>query len=343
MATDNRAVPLTDGPATSSPLLGVEDLGIAFGATKVVEGLRFSVDPGRTLAIVGESGSGKSITSLAVMGLLGSSASVSGRALFRRRDGEVVDLLRLSPGRSRALRGDEIAMVFQEPMTALNPVLRIGDQLVEVLRNHGRPTRGAARARALEMLRTVGIPDPESRLHAYPHELSGGMRQRVMIAMALMLEPGLLIADEPTTALDVTIQAQILLLLRRLQKSLGMALVFITHDLGIVGQIADDVAVMYSGRVVEAGPARAVLATPNHPYTRGLLGSAPQVDASGTPLPLKPIPGIVPSPVFPPAGCRFHPRCGEAKAGLCDRTEPVLEPTGSARGVSCLRWKEIAS
>ncbi|MCF8502783.1 MAG: ATP-binding cassette domain-containing protein, partial [Rhodospirillum sp.] len=149
MATDNRAVPLTDGPATSSPLLGVEDLGIAFGATKVVEGLRFSVDPGRTLAIVGESGSGKSITSLAVMGLLGSSASVSGRALFRRRDGEVVDLLRLSPGRSRALRGDEIAMVFQEPMTALNPVLRIGDQLVEVLRNHGRPTRGAARARAL--------------------------------------------------------------------------------------------------------------------------------------------------------------------------------------------------
>jgi oligopeptide/dipeptide ABC transporter ATP-binding protein len=193
------------------------------------------------------------------------------------------------------------------------------------------------------MLRFVGIHDAERRLRSFPHELSGGMRQRVMIASALMRRPNLLIADEPTTALDVTIQAQILRLLRRLQRSLGMAMIFITHDLGVVSQIADDVVVMYSGRVVEAGPVRTVLQAPRHPYTRGLLGSAPKISADGTPSPLTPIPGIVPSPANTPAGCRFHPRCSQFVAGICDRDEPQLESVSEIQQARCVRWKQIAT
>jgi oligopeptide/dipeptide ABC transporter, ATP-binding protein, C-terminal domain len=331
-------------PAGSAPapLLAIEGLSVGLGGLPIVKGLSFALQPGRTLAIVGESGSGKSVTSLALMGLLGARAQVAGSARFRRRDGTLTDLLRASPAEARAINGNEIAMIFQEPMTALNPVLRIGDQLTEVLTNHGRPNRRAARARALEMLTITGIPDPERRLAAYPHELSGGMRQRVMIAMALMLRPGLLIADEPTTALDVTIQAQILLLLRRLQAQMGMGMIFITHDLGVVGQVADDMAVMYAGELVEGGPVRDVLRAPRHPYTRGLMRSAPGFDAAGRPIPLNPIPGVVPSPLDPPPGCAFHPRCAEAQAGRCDRLAPVPEQIGEGRTVSCLRWKEIA-
>jgi len=331
-------------PNTGDMILRVENLSVSFsgGAIRVVDNLNLQVRRGRTLAIVGESGSGKSVTSLALLKLLPQSARVGGRAVFRGRGGTEADLLGLPDAESRRLRGNEISMIFQEPMSALNPVMQIGQQLFEVLHNHGQVPSEGVRARAIEMLTTVGIPDAEARLTSYPHELSGGMRQRVMIAMALMMHPVLLIADEPTTALDVTIQAQILLLLRRLQRKLGMGMIFITHDLAVVGQIADDVAVMYSGRVVEAGPVRDVFAAPRHPYTQGLLRSAPSVDAAGNLLPLEPIPGTVPLPSNPPPGCRFHPRCSHAVAGICDETEPQLEQIGPQRSVRCLRWKEVS-
>lgn len=342
--SSTEAEPSKEGSVPLPNLLRVEALGVAFGkgSLQVVDDIAFNVAPGRTVAIVGESGSGKSVTSLALLGLLSRSAKLTGKALFRRRNGTEVDLLALSQAEARQLRGDEIAMIFQEPMSALNPVMRIGDQLVEVLRNHTTSSVRAARAEAVAMLHTVGIPDAGRRMASYPHELSGGMRQRVMIAMALMLRPVLLLADEPTTALDVTIQAQILLLLRRLQQKFGMGLIFITHDLGVVGQIADDVAVMYSGRVVESGPVREVLGAARHPYTQGLLRSAPRMDDSGNPLPLTPIPGTVPLPTNPPSGCRFHPRCAEAIKGICDQAEPALEAAEVDHHVRCVRWREIA-
>ena len=343
MTTQTAGASAAPAETPPGPLLEVEDLAVGFGGLPVVKGLSFAVHPGRTLAIVGESGSGKSVTSLALMGLLDQRAQVAGTARFRRRDGATVELLAASRAEVRALSGNQMAMIFQEPMTALNPVLRIGDQLAEVLTNHGRPTRSEARDRSVEMLRTTGIPDPERRLSAYPHELSGGMRQRVMIAMALMLRPGLLIADEPTTALDVTIQAQILLLLRRLQAQMGMGMIFITHDLGVVGQVADDMAVMYAGELVESGPVRAVLDAPRHPYTRGLMRSVPTFDTAGRRRPLTPIPGSVPSPLAPPPGCPFHPRCADAEPGRCDRLDLVPEVVGPGRIVRCLRWKEIAA
>ncbi|CAK7261762.1 MULTISPECIES: ABC transporter ATP-binding protein [unclassified Shinella] len=329
------------------PILTVDALEVGFSSGgkgfSIVEGVSFAVNAGRTLAVVGESGSGKSVTSLALLGLLGKLATTRGHAAYRTKDGRIVDLLQLQEKELRSLRGEEISMIFQEPMTALNPVLHIEDQLVEVLHNHQKISQLEARRQALEMLRFVGIPDAERRLRTYPHELSGGMRQRIMIASALMRRPNLLIADEPTTALDVTIQAQILRLLRRLQRSLGMAMIFITHDLGVVGQIADDVVVMYSGRVVETGPVQTVLQAPQHPYTQGLLGSAPRVSADGTPAPLTPIPGIVPSPASPPPGCRFHPRCSQHVEGVCDGIEPKLESVSEIQQVRCVRWQQIAA
>ncbi|ETX16288.1 peptide ABC transporter substrate-binding protein [Roseivivax halodurans JCM 10272] len=284
------------------------DIPTGAGTLHAVRGIDFELRRGETLSIVGESGSGKSLTSLAVMGLLGKGI---------RRDADVMrfedtDLLTASRRRMRALRGDRIAMIFQEPMTSLNPAYTIGDQLIETLKLHRRVSTSAARARAVELLEKVGITAAASRLGQYPHQLSGGLRQRVMIALALMCEPDLLIADEPTTALDVTIQAQILRLLVDLTREMDMAMILITHDLGVVARVADKVAVMYAGELVETGPAAAVFERPSHPYTRGLLRCIPQPGKTDRGSQLGTIPGIVPSLVGEVTGCAFRTRCPHA-------------------------------
>jgi peptide/nickel transport system ATP-binding protein len=323
--------------AAGAPLLEVRDLRVAFatdeGLVRAVDGISFSVEQGRTLGIVGESGSGKSVAALTVLGLVRESgARISGSVRF---EGE--ELLGAAADRLRALRGDAIAMVFQDPLSALHPLLRIGAQIAEAVRAHrSGVSRAAARARALELLELVAMPEPRRRLDAYAHELSGGMRQRATIAMALANEPRLLIADEPTTALDVTVQAQILTLLTRLRDELGMAMVFITHDLGVVAQTADEVAVMYAGQIVEQAPVGELLAAPQHPYTWGLMTSIPRLETPRE-LPLAPIPGRPPSGLRPPPGCRFHPRC----AFVQDEhrlVEPALEPLADAPShrVACL-------
>jgi peptide/nickel transport system ATP-binding protein len=323
--------------SASEPILCVEDLRVAFdthdGLVQAVDGVSWSVAPGRTLGIVGESGSGKTVAATTAMGLLrGARVRTSGRVLL---DGE--DLLAASPARLRRLRGDAIAMVFQDPLSALHPLLRVGAQIAEALRAHrGGVSRSAARARAVELLELVAIPDARRRVDAYPHELSGGMRQRAMIAMALAGEPRVLIADEPTTALDVTVQRQILLLLRRLRDELGMAMVLITHDLGVVAETADEVAVMYAGQIVEQAPAGELFAAPQHPYTWGLLRSMPRIDAPAGAA-LEPIPGRPPSLADPPPGCRFHPRCPYVRERHRS-VEPPLEPLAAmpAHRVACL-------
>jgi peptide/nickel transport system ATP-binding protein len=289
-------------------LLEVNDLRTHFktddGIVKAVDGVSFSVEKGKTLGIVGESGSGKSVSCLTIMGLNPKrSAIISGEALFK---GE--NLLTAPPKRLRDIRGNDIAMIFQDPMTSLNPVHTIGRQLVEAIMLHRDVTKKQGRARALELLKAVGIPRPERRIDDYPHQFSGGMRQRVMIAMALINDPDLLIADEPTTALDVTTQAQILALMKRLQQEFDSAIIMITHDLGVVAEIADDVLVMYAANVVERGPVRQIFNGPQHPYTWGLLGSLPRLDADPNHR-LVQIPGQPPSLLRPPSGCRFHPRC----------------------------------
>ncbi|MGF1554503.1 MAG: ABC transporter ATP-binding protein [Paracoccaceae bacterium] len=313
-------------------LLDVDGLAVDFasehGPVRAVDGVSLAARAGRTLAVVGESGCGKSVTSLALMGLLPPSARVTGRALFRG-----ADLTALSAAERRAMRGRDLAMIFQEPMTALNPVYRVGDQIAEGPIRRGMARR-AARERALEMLRLVRIPAPEARLDAYPHELSGGMRQRVMIAMALVSEPALLIADEPTTALDVTIQAQILELIASLQERLGMGVILITHDLGVVAETADDVAVMYAGRVVESGPVAAVFDDPQHPYTLGLMASVPRLDEDRARLAT--IEGAVPAPRAMPAGCRFAPRCPLSVA-RCSAEAPLPRLLAPGHAVACHR------
>jgi len=324
-------------PAAAEPVLRVEDLRVAFdtreGLVQAVAGVSFAVAPGRTLGIVGESGSGKTVAATTAMGLSrGPRVRISGRVLL---DGE--ELLAASPERLRALRGAQIAMVFQDPLSALHPLLRIGDQIGEAVRAHrSDASRAAARARAVELLEWVAIPDAARRVDAYPHELSGGMRQRAMIAMAIANEPRVLIADEPTTALDVTVQRQILALLRRLRDDLGMAMVFITHDLGVVAETADEVAVMYAGRIVEQAPAHELFAAPRHPYTWGLLRSMPRLEAPAGAA-LVPIPGRPPSLIDPPSGCRFHPRCPYVRERHRE-VEPALEPVAGALGhrVACL-------
>jgi peptide/nickel transport system ATP-binding protein len=317
--------------------LRVEDLRVAFdtrdGLVQAVDGVSWEVAPGRTLGIVGESGSGKTVAATTAMGLTrGRRVHVSGRVLL---DGE--ELLSAAPERLRALRGDVLAMIFQDPLSALHPLLRVGHQIAEAVRAH-RPdvSRASARARAVELLQQVAIPNAARRVDAYPHELSGGMRQRVMIAIALANEPRVLIADEPTTALDVTVQKQILALLRRLRDELGMAMVFITHDLGVIAETADEVAVMYAGRIVEQAPASELFAAPRHPYTWGLLRSMPRLDAPAG-AELVPIPGRPPSLVHPPSGCRFHPRCPYVRERHRE-LDPGLEPLpGAARHqVACL-------
>ncbi|HSP96637.1 MAG TPA: ABC transporter ATP-binding protein [Candidatus Dormibacteraeota bacterium] len=310
------------------PLLEIHDLRVEFGAAAPVDGVSLSLAAGRTLGLVGESGCGKTLTALAVMGLVPPSGRVAGgRVMFAGRD-----LLALDERAMREVRGGAIGMVFQEPMTALNPVLTVGAQIAEVAALHGAG-RGAAWARAVEMLRLVEIPDPERRADAYPHQLSGGMRQRVMLAMALACRPQLLIADEPTTALDVTIQAQVLDLLAALQRRLGMAVLLVTHDLGVVAERADEIAIMYAGRIVETGDATAVLATPAHPYTRGLVASVP---APGRRSRLEAIPGSVPDPAHLPSGCRFRDRCRDAIAE-CAQVDPPLRDVGAGRRAACIR------
>jgi peptide/nickel transport system ATP-binding protein len=316
------------------PLLEVEDLRVAFdtprGTARAVDGVDFSVGAGETLCIVGESGCGKSVTALSIMGLVPvPPARLSGRIRFEGRD-----LLGL-PARALAdLRGDRLAMIFQEPMTSLNPAFTVGAQLAEVLLRHRAMDAAAARAAVIEMLRRVRIPAPERRVDEYPHRLSGGMRQRVMIAMALLCGPALLIADEPTTALDVTIQAQVLALMRALRAETGTSIVLITHDLGVVAEMADRVVVMYAGQVVEQAPVAALFAMPQHPYTVGLMGAIPSIDAPRDRLAA--IDGMVPAATAMPFGCRFAERCPFAEA-RCRAEPPPLAEVSPGHASRC--WK----
>jgi peptide/nickel transport system ATP-binding protein len=314
---------------TDAPLLDVRDLRAEFhtpdGVLRAVDGVTFRVDAGQTLGIVGESGSGKSVTCLAIMGLLDRGTSVvSGQALFQGRD-----LLTAPRNVLREIRGNRIAMISQDPMTALNPVHRIGVQLMEAVRLHGDVPKREARARAVGALRAVGIPDAHRRIDDYPHQFSGGMRQRIMIATALINSPDLIIADETTTALDVTTQAQILALLRRLQREYGSAIILITHDLGVVAEAADDVAVMYAARIVERGSVEAIFNGPRHPYTWGLMGSLPRLNQAVDRL--AQIPGQPPSLLTPPAGCRFNPRCRFVMS-VCRDEEPALADAPGSGG-----------
>ncbi|MFL6136445.1 MAG: ABC transporter ATP-binding protein [Frankiaceae bacterium] len=312
-------------------LLDVRDLRVAFrtedGIVRAVDGLSFTVDRGRTLGIVGESGSGKSVSMQAIAGLI-RGAEISGEALF---DG--TDLLTMPEARRRRLRGAELAMVFQDPLSSLHPHFTIGWQIVEMIRAHRDVSKAAARARAVELLGLVGIPRPVERVDDYPHQFSGGMRQRAMIAMALALEPALLIADEPTTALDVTVQAQIIDLMRRLQDELGTAIILITHDLGVVADVADDVVVMYAGKPVELADRRTLYYRPHHPYTKGLLRSLP----TGTVARLVPIPGQPPSLITVPSGCPFHPRCPH-RFEPCDTDRPPLAMVAGGLGHRSACW-----
>ncbi|RMA43097.1 ABC transporter ATP-binding protein [Rhodophyticola porphyridii] len=318
-------------PADALPILDVDGLSVRLGKMdqNIVDNVSFTLAPGQTLCVVGESGCGKSLTALALMGLLQSPPlSISGGTA--RLGGE--DLLSMQPADFREIRGGRMAMIFQEPMTSLNPGLRIGEQIAESVRRHKGVSRAAARNRALEMLRRVRIPAPEKRLDEYPHQLSGGMRQRAMIAMALANDPELLIADEPTTALDVTIQAQILDLMRVLQSETGAAMIMITHDLGVVAEMADKVAVMYGGHIVEAGSVERIFTDPQHPYTIGLMSSMPSLGRRQDRLVT--VPGVVPQPGAMPKGCRFATRC-PFRTEACE-TVPVLRPCGEGHEVACI-------
>jgi peptide/nickel transport system ATP-binding protein len=337
--------------ATHTPLLEVEDLRVHFetedGLVRAVDGVSYTVERGETLGIVGESGSGKSVSSLTVMGLTRArSARISGSVRFNGQE-----LLTASDEDMRKIRGDEIAMIFQDPLSSLHPFYKVGNQIVEGIRAHRDVSKAQAYDRAVEMLDLVGMPEPRRRADSYPHEFSGGMRQRAMIAMALANEPKLLIADEPTTALDVTVQAQILELIERLQREFDTAVVMITHDLGVVAEMTDDIAVMYAGRIVEHGHADTIFSAPEHPYTWGLLSSIPRLD---TPRgeELVPIGGRPPSLINLPSGCSFHPRCPYVREAHT-RVDPVLDPVPGDAGhkVACLLdtgtrkrlWRELQS
>ena len=321
----------------TAPFLEVDNLVVSFptedGVVKAVAGSTFSVAQGRTLAIVGESGSGKSVTAQAIMGLLNRNfADVSGRIVL---DG--TDLLALDEDQVREMRGSSMAMIFQDPLSSLHPFYRIGDQLAEAVRVHNKVSKSEARGRAIDALHRVGIPSPDKRVDDYPHQLSGGMRQRVMIAMALINSPSLLIADEPTTALDVTVQAQITELMSELQRETGTTLIIITHDLGVVADMADEVCVMYGGRVVEYAPVSEIYYRPQHPYTKGLLASVPRLATDRVDR-LDPIPGNPPSLINLPSGCVFHPRCAqrsEVPGDRCRTEEPTLMTVASDHLVRC--------
>lgn len=328
--------------------ISVSHLSVAFrkgsGYVPVVHDINFSIRAGETLALVGESGSGKSVTSLAIMKLLAPAPKtrIEGNAVVVDSAGNDIDLVAMSERQMRHVRGNRVAMIFQEPLTSLNPVHRVGDQIAEAVRFHQNLSKSNARTRALALLEQVGIAEPTRRLDSFPHELSGGMRQRVMIAIALAMEPDVLIADEPTTALDVTVQAQILDLLRTLQKKNGMAILFITHNFGIVAEIADRVMVMYAGRIVEQGTVAQVLSSPRMPYTRGLLAAVPRFEQAGLGQgDLGTIPGFVPDPSDPPSGCAFHPRCAFSIAGRCDSHAPELDEVEPGHQLRCMRWREL--
>jgi oligopeptide transport system ATP-binding protein len=320
-------------------LLRVRDLSVEFrtrdGVATAVDGVSFDVAAGETLAVLGESGCGKSVTAQAVMGILDSPPGriTGGRILFGGRD-----LLRMAADERRAVRGARMAMIFQDALSALNPVLSVGDQLGEMFQVHRGASRKEARARAVELMERVRIPAARARAGDYPHQFSGGMRQRIMIAMALALEPELIIADEPTTALDVTVQAQVMDLLAELQSEYRMGLILITHDLGVVADVADRIAVMYAGRIVETAPVAGLYRAPAHPYTRGLLDSIPRLDQKGRQL--NAVRGLPPSLMSVPPGCSFHPRCPAARA-VCRTDEPPLHEAGPGRTSACHFWKEL--
>ena len=335
----------------SSALLEVRDLHVHFqlreGLVRAVDGVSMNIPANGTIGVVGESGCGKSVTAKAMMQILPARACIpEGRVTMAPRESgdKPIELTRLHPDSRamREIRGGDIAMIFQEPMTSFSPVHTIGNQIVEAVRLHRGKTRAEARDLAIEMLRLVRVPMPERRVDAYPHELSGGLRQRCMIAMALSCRPRLLIADEPTTALDVTIQAQILDLIERLQKELNMAVMMITHDLGVIAETADEVAVMYLGRIVEHASVDAIFGEPRHPYTRGLLASVPRVGrAKRGHLPS--IPGSVPDPFSVPTGCPFHPRCDRCLPGVCDTgSVPPLREVASGHKAACFLYAECA-
>ncbi len=325
--------------STDGPILAVENLSVAFDGPdglprEVLSGISFTVRRGEILGVVGESGSGKSVTALAIMRLLGAQGRITDGAIrFRDRD-----LVGLDERSMRDLRGRDITMVFQEPMTSLNPLFTVGFQIAEVLTEKLRFDRATAHARAIELLDRVGIPSASSRVDDYPHMLSGGMRQRVMIAIAMACTPALLLADEPTTALDVTIQAQILDLMRDLRAAQGAAIVLITHDMGVIARMADRVVVMYAGEIVEFAPLAELFERPAHPYAHLLMAAMPTVRHKLTTLPA--IPGSMPAPGSLPSGCRFHPRCPMA-IDVCRATEPILSPVGAARAARCHRSQEM--
>jgi oligopeptide/dipeptide ABC transporter ATP-binding protein len=328
--------------AQPPPLLRVRDLVTTFrteqGPLRAVDEVSFEVREGATLGIVGESGCGKSVTALSILRLIPFPQGTidAGSVELRGKD-----LLRITERAMQDVRGNEISMIFQEPMTSLNPVYTVGTQIIEAIRLHQKKSRGDARARAIEMLRLVGIPAPETQVDAYPHQMSGGMRQRVMIAMALACEPSLLIADEPTTALDVTIQAQILELLAKLKEKMGMSVILITHDLGVVAEVATDVVVMYAGRVVESAPVKRLFAHPRHPYTRGLLRTLPSSETKARArLPV--IEGLVPDPFALPPGCRFADRCPMVVAE-CTKAEPELVAVTEAGAAEAAEGADAAS
>jgi oligopeptide transport system ATP-binding protein len=332
-----QTVPETGEVRTADPLLAVDDLHVQFrsrdGLVHAVNGVSFTVNAGETLGVIGESGSGKSVTSQAIMGILPPTASVTGEIRYR---GE--DLLQLPEQRRRAIRAESVAIVFQDALSSLNPVFTVGFQIAELFRKHRGMSRSEAKQEAVRMLDLVRIPNAKERVRSFPHEFSGGMRQRVMIAMALALDPDVLIADEPTTALDVTIQAQVMDLLRDLQAERDMGLILITHDMGVVADVCDEIAVMYAGRVVERAPVRDIYATPAHPYTRALLRSIPRVDRKGSALDV--IEGLPPNLARIPQGCSFHPRCPFVQE-RCRLDEPPLYQIGYGRDSACHYWEEV--
>ena len=330
-------------------LLSVRNLKTYFsqdeGTVKAVDGVSFDLFPGGTLGIVGESGCGKSVTARSILGIVDRPGRIVGGEIRYRRDAPggsadpVVDLAKLQPNgpEIRAIRGAEIALIFQEPMSSFSPVHTVGSQIVEAIMLHQQVSRRQAREKTIEILRRVGVSSPEQRVDQLSNQLSGGLRQRAMIAMALSCHPTLLIADEPTTALDVTTQTQILELLRQLQREDGMAIMLITHDLGVIAEMATDVAVMYLGRVVEQAPVDQIFHAPRHPYTQALLRSIPRMRSRSRER-LTPIAGAVPHPYDRPSGCPFHPRCPEFMAGRCDKEEPILRPVGDKHAVSCFLY-----
>ena len=336
--------------ADHEPLLSVRNLHTQFaqdeGLVKAVDGVSFEMAPGATLGIVGESGCGKSVTARSILRIVDRPGRITAGEIFFRRPadaggaGTVVDLAKLEPNGAemRAIRGAEIALIFQEPMSSFSPVHTIGNQIIEAIRLHQPVNAREARDRAIEMLRRVGVSSPEERMNQLSNQLSGGLRQRAMIAMALCCEPTLLIADEPTTALDVTTQTQILTLMRQLQQEDGMAIMLITHDLGVIAEMATDVAVMYLGRVVEQAPVDEIFHAPRHPYTRALLRSIPRMRARSRER-LAPIEGAVPHPYNRPTGCPFHPRCTEFMPGRCDREAPTLRRVTDRHAVSCFLYE----